>query len=283
MTSDAKIGLLLGLVFIFVIAFIINGLPGSREKQNSNELTTKLVGSQGSQTGLAARQRRVPLAYNQVGSGQRQRVQLGYPSADEQEVRFSMPLPKTSPSVTETVETATPVPESVSAAARQVVAEAERQRRVLPRFYVVQDGDNLSRIAVKLYGPLYGNKLINVKRIFETNHNVLGSADEVYVGQKLVIPPPADSQPDSTETAGVLSGPGFVEVESVGKRHAASTTQLTQRSKVCLVREGDSLWQIAAEQLGDPSRYREIAKLNSDVIKNEDELMAGMRLRLPAK
>ena len=27
MTSDAKIGLLLGLVFIFVIAFVINGLP----------------------------------------------------------------------------------------------------------------------------------------------------------------------------------------------------------------------------------------------------------------
>ena len=30
MTSDAKIGLLLGLVFIFVIAFVINGLPSLR-------------------------------------------------------------------------------------------------------------------------------------------------------------------------------------------------------------------------------------------------------------
>lgn len=37
MTSDAKIGLLLGLVFIFVIAFIINGLPGSaRNKTATN-------------------------------------------------------------------------------------------------------------------------------------------------------------------------------------------------------------------------------------------------------
>ena len=33
MTSDAKIGLLLGLVFIFVIAFIINGLPNLRPQQ----------------------------------------------------------------------------------------------------------------------------------------------------------------------------------------------------------------------------------------------------------
>ena len=30
MTSDAKIGLLLGLIFIFVIAFVINGLPSLR-------------------------------------------------------------------------------------------------------------------------------------------------------------------------------------------------------------------------------------------------------------
>jgi len=39
MTSDAKIGLLLGLVFIFIIAFIINGLPKLRGESDSNELT----------------------------------------------------------------------------------------------------------------------------------------------------------------------------------------------------------------------------------------------------
>ena len=40
MTSDAKVGLLLGLFFIFVIAFIINGLPRFRGETNTNELTT---------------------------------------------------------------------------------------------------------------------------------------------------------------------------------------------------------------------------------------------------
>ena len=40
MTSDAKVGLLLGLFFIFVIAFIINGLPRFRSDTNNNELTT---------------------------------------------------------------------------------------------------------------------------------------------------------------------------------------------------------------------------------------------------
>ena len=39
MTSDAKIGLLLGLVFIFLIAFIINGLPSFNNNKDNNELT----------------------------------------------------------------------------------------------------------------------------------------------------------------------------------------------------------------------------------------------------
>ncbi len=40
MTSDAKIGLLLGLVFIFIIAFIINGLPSlNRESSDGNSLS----------------------------------------------------------------------------------------------------------------------------------------------------------------------------------------------------------------------------------------------------
>ncbi len=39
MTSDAKIGLLLGLVFIFIIAFVINGLPRFRNAIDSNEVT----------------------------------------------------------------------------------------------------------------------------------------------------------------------------------------------------------------------------------------------------
>jgi len=40
MTSDAKIGLLLGLVFIFVIAFVINGLPSLRPPIGKVEATT---------------------------------------------------------------------------------------------------------------------------------------------------------------------------------------------------------------------------------------------------
>jgi nucleoid-associated protein YgaU len=49
------------------------------------------------------------------------------------------------------------------------------------------------------------------------------------------------------------------------------------------VKEGDSLWSISAELLGDGSRYKEISKLNSGVLNNDDELAVGMRLRIPAQ
>ena len=54
MTSDAKIGLLLGLVFIFIIAFIINGLPSFKSEADNNELTTTMVSLQNKQLGIGS-------------------------------------------------------------------------------------------------------------------------------------------------------------------------------------------------------------------------------------
>ena len=52
MTSDAKIGLLLGLVFIFVIAFIINGLPHLKPKTTQAEVTRNMVSLDDSNLGV---------------------------------------------------------------------------------------------------------------------------------------------------------------------------------------------------------------------------------------
>ena len=40
MTSDAKVGLLLGLVFIVIIAFLINGLPNLLAESEDGRMTT---------------------------------------------------------------------------------------------------------------------------------------------------------------------------------------------------------------------------------------------------
>jgi len=49
------------------------------------------------------------------------------------------------------------------------------------------------------------------------------------------------------------------------------------------VRQGDTLWKIAANQLGDGSRYKEIVKLNSAVLESEDDLAVGMTLKMPTR
>ncbi len=54
----------------------------------------------------------------------------------------------------------------------------------LPRAYVVQPGDTLIRIALKVYGD--GSK---ARGIFEANRSRLKSVNALQVGQALVIPP----------------------------------------------------------------------------------------------
>ena len=53
--------------------------------------------------------------------------------------------------------------------------------------------------------------------------------------------------------------------------------------KIYVVKEGDSLWKIATKELGNGNRYPEIIKINSSVLKDEDNLIVGMRLKIPIK
>ena len=95
MTSDAKIGLLLGLVFIFIIAFIINGLPRFRSNTNNNELTTNMVNSQNDSMGIAAKERKAQEVFNRAERAKRKRAgKVPVASKNEGSVRFKMPFPK---------------------------------------------------------------------------------------------------------------------------------------------------------------------------------------------
>ena len=49
------------------------------------------------------------------------------------------------------------------------------------------------------------------------------------------------------------------------------------------VKSNDSLWSIAAEQLGNGSAYTAIKELNRDVLKGSDQVKPNMRLRLRAR
>ena len=232
MTSDAKIGLLLGLIFIFVIAFVINGLPSFRNATNSSELTTNMVSSQHENWGIGTNERKVQQDLDladrliePVG------VEIPSPPAEEktENVRFEMPIPENSAIVEETSIQITPelndqtlaqssdpavhpapATEPIGAESIETVVielpPAEKKpkpkdaRRVTPKAYVISEGDTLASIAKKFYGPEEGNKIATVLRIFEANRKSLKSMHEVVVGQKIIVPPLSKPKSDKSKT-----------------------------------------------------------------------------------
>ena len=123
------------------------------------------------------------------------------------------------------------------------------------------------------------NKANNV-RIFQDNREMLKSSQEINLGQSLIVPKLLAAELDKINIWGIFPNSMFEVVESIGKRHFPADNEAMQ-SKRYIVREGDTLWNIAAERLGNGSRYKEISNLNANVLKNENDLTIGMQLSLP--
>ena len=121
----------------------------------------------------------------------------------------------------------------------------------------------------------------NNLRIFQDNRELLDPPDKSSLGKNLVVPKLISSQLEKVNIWGVFPSSLFEEVESIGRRHLSAENSQETQSKHYIVQEGDTLWTIAAEKLGNPSRYKEISELNADVLKNENDLTIGMRLSLP--
>lgn len=246
MTSDAKIGLLLGLVFIFIIAFIINGLPGFGNRESSNDLTAEMVNSHNNSTGIASTQRRISREI--IKPAVQPRIE---PTQTQPQVaRYQTALPK----------------KQITVAAQLRPIAQQRRRSPGPKSYIVCSGDTLASIAKKFYGSEQGNKHSSINKIFVANRSTLKYPGSIYVGQKIVIP----------SLTGTPARRSILEtVKSIGKRHLPA--------KKYTVADGDSLWRIAQQQLGNGSRYTEIARLNSGLLSNSETLSVGMKIKLPAK
>ena len=293
MTSDAKVGLLLGLFFIFVIAFIINGLPRFRSDTNTNELTMTTMANSPNDSYIGSNERKARESFRRRPVRNRnQSVEKDQEAKrDEGEVRYKRPLSQDSvvvkdepvtTTVRDKVKPTRPAPET----RRKTTVSVSKQ--VKPEIYVIQAGDNLAKIAQKFYGTERGNKTLNVKRIFEANHRLLKSPDDISVGQKLIIPLLKD------EAESVFTGGLFEKIKSTlsGKRSSTTTPTKTpakprpkppaaRPTKNYIVRAGDSVWRIAEKQLGDKERFREIIKLNA--LEDEDYLTVGQRLLIPVR
>jgi nucleoid-associated protein YgaU len=317
MTSEAKIGLLIGLVSIFLIAFIINGIPISH-KTNNNKLSTNMVSFENNPPGLAAKERRIQQVFESAKSTEQTQLASATPPVENNNLTaMALSSSPSTPAATNLSETAKTVPahppttlaQPLAAAAEKTdiqVGSALRQSSVQagspqvkpsesssPAVYVVVEGDTLGTIAKKVYGHSEKNNII---RLFQANRSTLKSSDELYVGQKLVIPPLLASQTSKNKLEKTSSPTLLEETKSISQKSAVTNAKDThsaphgtahdagrakEENKSYVVQQGDSLWQIAAKHLGDGSRYQEILELNTGTLENEDSLAVGMCLKLP--
>ena len=308
MTSDAKIGLLLGLVFIFIIAFIINGLPRLRGEAGSNELTEIMM--KNDPPGIGGWERKADEVLNPPPQIAEETFEPQQPSdnsaqafPDNSDIRYSVPIPGYSSLVRDSFgqqESEMPIgpvrtldahssvsPPAIAGDKETIAGTIEPERTIplrpvklaKPKTHVVASGETLASIAKKFYGSEEGNRRANVAKIFEANRKLLKSADEIRVGQKLIIP----ALPSPTKSKGLFSGPSFEQVVSIGQKATFGVTPNITSGRLYTVKEGDSLWKISAEKLGSGVRYKEIARLNADILPNEDDVRVGMCLKMPAK
>jgi len=360
MTSDAKIGLLLGLVCIFIIAFIINGLPRFRNIVGNDELTTTMndiAGTDNGAVGIGTNERNAPGVFNWRDTVVEEipeavaREDTGYMSpwgnntfaadntpeqgnyynndfqdssfeqnnyaydpalayqeiepepvvpdstatADQEEVRYEIEFPFVSAQEVVSINDSDnqaiaqehplnggySIPGGQHSPAQSTNQNQQTSQQVnqsnKPRPYTIEEGDgNLANIAKKFYGEVEGNRIVNVNRIYEANKNVLKSADEIFVGQKLVIPPLPNAPAQNNQSGGILNSNLFERVRSIGGGRAENIRWYE-------VKENDSLWKIADKELGDGNRYKEISKLNANILSDENDLKLGMLLQLPTK
>ena len=186
MASNAKIGLLLGLAVIFVIAFVINGLSGFGNAGDGDDPSTIVV-------------------IDPTG------IKPDIPP----EVFPPRRVPVRHPEKTTAPDDKQPETTSPDGAGNHT----EPVKQAWPKVYVVCKGDNLADIAKKFYGSKEGNRRANVKMIFEANNKSLKSPDKIYPGQKIIIPSLWASASGKNSIEGIFPESMFERVESIGRRH----------------------------------------------------------------
>ncbi|HEX8523978.1 MAG TPA: LysM peptidoglycan-binding domain-containing protein [Tepidisphaeraceae bacterium] len=165
---------------------------------------------------------------------------------------------------------------------------------VAGKTYKVETGDSLSKIAARFYGS---NTKANRQLIIDANPSLKANPDVVVVGRNYTIPAapatPAAPAPQIAQTPAPANTPAAQPVAPKTPKLAPDVVVVEDpKAKVparepasnehyYVVKSGETLTRIAREQMGTPDAVSAIVELNK--ISNPDKVVAGTKLRLPAK
>lgn len=112
--------------------------------------------------------------------------------------------------------------------------------------------------------------------------NVSAVVNEVQVGAPAEVVPEAatPSEPADTATPATPAEPA-PEAEAT-EAAADEGGESVEAVKTYEVQPGDSLWKIAASELGSGARYTEIFEANRDILDDPDVIKPGQVLKIPS-
>lgn len=159
------------------------------------------------------------------------------------------------------------------------------------REYKAQSGDSLSKLASRFLGS---NSKANREAIIRANATLQQNPDRIIANRTYLIPAPNPSAapPAAAAPAAAAVAP-LAQATRSGRAPAAPTNDPSAATHAepaagagftwYTVKENDSLWRIASDQLGTGTAAKHLKELNADVLKGNDNLQVGMRLKIPPR
>lgn len=251
MTSDAKIGLLLGLVFIFVIAFIINGLPNFGDHSKA-EAAPRMMVTETDSVGL-------------TGNTQKAQEQLGWDGLLNQEGDDLTVIPETE---SDPESTAVPVTPDDAATNQDLT--------------VADDGEIRSfRTLDDLVGGMSGKIQKVVQSLIEP------TPGEQTTTEPAPVIASTESEPaPSKPVEAIVKQLTTPEPKETPKPAPTRQPATTRPAKIYVVEEGDVLATVAKKAYGPEEGNRlvnidRIFKANRDTLETPDKIVVGQKLIIP--